>query len=790
MPSLENDLLQFTVEPGQAAWSLSGKLEDGIRLEGVRMRVQYHLGRTRRQALLDWPAPRITRQDGIPSPHGPLHQLQIAVAEAQGLSFTLTFALPERYPFLLWKLGLENKATEPALIERLELLRTGPQGGALIFPGTPYGLAFFANGWQSWSYTGVYGPGDRFRRTRLGPLRAPTDVNSGTPQPSHLGHFSSDMFAVLGDRILRRGILAGFLSQQQHFGSLEADLTSQHPRLRLWANGDAARLDPGKSLETDWACLAFLHIDDPDPLGAYIDAVARQNGLGRRPTLQSSPPTGWCSWYQYSSSLYVGTITAEALRSNLEVMQRLQPDLPLSIFQIDDGYQASVGDWGAFASVFPQGVAPLAAETRQAGHTPGLWLSPFIVHPKSQLAAEHPEWLLRGRWGRPVNAGFFWGAFAGALDITQPQALECASQAVGRAVHDWGFSYLKLDFLYAAALPGRRFDPTRTRAQALYAGLQSLRQAAGEETYLLGCGCPLGAAIGLVDAMRVGTDTHWTWQPEIMGRDVFIQGEPNLPSARNACHNALTRAAMHRRWWINDPDCLLLRKETQLTEAEVRTVATVIALTGGSMLLSDDLTGLPPERMRIAQTLLPLIGKSPQVLDWFDAPDPRRLRLDLENLTGIWHLLALFNWEDGPQDVTVNLREFGLNPEQTYFASEFWGRKLHRMTRGKLLRERIPPHGSLLFAVRPLDPTQPQYLGSDLHISQGLEVIHWKATRRRLKMTIQRPGHALGSLTLALPKPLKKSRLNDQECTGKIVQEGVYQFGAEFQNSAALTLQW
>ena len=55
MPSLENDLLQFTVEPGQAAWSLSGKLEDGIRLEGVRMRAQYHLGRTRRQALLDWP---------------------------------------------------------------------------------------------------------------------------------------------------------------------------------------------------------------------------------------------------------------------------------------------------------------------------------------------------------------------------------------------------------------------------------------------------------------------------------------------------------------------------------------------------------------------------------------------------------------------------------------------------------------------------------------------------------------------------------------------------------------
>ena len=182
---------------------------------------------------------------------------------------------------------------------------------------------------------------------------------------------------------------------------------------------------------------------------------------------------------------------------------------------------------------------------------------------------------------------------------------------IDAAVHRWGFSYLKLDFLYAAALPGIRSDPTRTRAQVLFAGLTALRQAAGEETFLLGCACPLGPAIGLVDAMRIGADTARRWKPSFHRIETFFSAEPNLPAARNACHNALTRSALHRRWWVNDPDCLLARPNTELTLDEFQTIATIIALTGGSLLLSDHLPDLPPERLRRVAALLPLIGKRP-----------------------------------------------------------------------------------------------------------------------------------------------------------------------------------
>lgn len=79
---------------------------------------------------------------------------------------------------------------------------------------------------------------------------------------------------------------------------------------------------------------------------------------------------------------------------------------------------------------------------------------------------------------------------------------------------DWGFTYLKLDFLYSAALKAEAPAPepgaawrgngrSCTRAQALRQGMQLIRDAAGPRVFILGCGAPLGSVIGLVQGNRV-----------------------------------------------------------------------------------------------------------------------------------------------------------------------------------------------------------------------------------------------------------------------------------------------
>jgi alpha-galactosidase len=812
--SLESPHLQFTLNPEEATWSLHSALPDSPSIEDAWMQVDYRTslssllrsGKLRHKSLHEWRKPNIFGPEEIYSPHGKCQQLKLDTGpDVNGLFYQIEFTLPENYPIFMWRMTIDNRGKYPVEVDRLMLMQAGffPKRKLLPNPGPlsgmyrtqpigygairphpdPGELAFFSNGWQSWSYTGTLGANQRLPDTRLGFFGAPVWYNPGTPRTKKRGHFASDMFGILGDRQHRTAILAGFLSQKQHFGSLEARTDPIYPALALWANGDQVQLHPGGQMTTDWAAIQFVEIDDPDPLAPYLEAVAREHQL-QSSRFHISPSAGWCSWYQYFQD-----ISAEKMRLNLKAAEDVRPSLPLDLFQIDDGFQAQIGDWLEFSPGFPEGVAPLAREIREAGFTPGLWLAPFIVHSKSRLKKEQRSWLLHNRWGWPVNAGFIWDNLNTALDLTHPEALAYTQEVMRTAVHDWGYKFLKLDFLYAATLKGRYRDRTKTRAQILRTGLETLRAAAGPDVHMLGCGVPLGSAIGIFDSVRIGADVDPRWSPHIKGFSTFLSREYSLPSTRNAIQNSLTRMHLHQYWWINDPDCLLVRPDSQLTLAEVQSLATVIALTGGPLLLSDDLPKLPVERLRIAEQLVPLIGRPGRALDWFDVATPRLLRLDLENKTGSWYLIAIFNWEDEKQDIPLTLEKFAL-PENDYYARDFWSGKTYPVSGGSLTLQGIPAHGVKFLALRPTQADQACYLGSDLHISQGLEVTEWSETPQSLSLHLERPGKAQGQADLRLPRPPSRVSLNQKEIQWHSLGDSIYQFPVEFQQNSDLNITW
>ncbi len=778
---LTSDFFHFSLNTDGYSWNLETAGEHGFELKSVRIQVDYLLAGKPRQTGLYWRSSQVQEQHSLTSPLGDLHVVDIYPSpDAQGLEYSLSFAVSDPHKLFLWKLMMRNHGNLPVQIVRITLLDLGEAEETLGEMADP---AFFSNSWGSWDHTGVFGHQDQFRRTRLGIFSAPMRINPGTSQPKQRGVFAADMFGVLGDRKSRKGLLVGFLSQEHHFGSIEADFRS--PGFRLWANGDSTQLDPGESMETDWACIQGVELDSPDPLAPYLDAVALQAGIDEL-RFQDPIPAGWCSWYHFYTN-----VQEKDIRANLEEARRLQEQLPLSFIQIDDGFEARVGDWLDFSPGFPMGVSPLAQEISSAGFTPGLWLAPFIVDRRSQLAKQHPNWLLRGRFNLPVNAGFLWNHFATALDLTIPEALDYACQVVKTAVHEWNFPYLKLDFLYAGALPGKRSDIHKTRAQILRTSLQAIRTAAGDQTFLLACGCPLGSAVGLVDAMRISADVDGRWNPVVLGRDIpAFYNEPGLPSARNAIQNTLSRADLHRRWWLNDPDCLLLREDTELTEDEIQSLATVIALSGGLWVLSDHLPKLSAERLKIAQALLPTIGKRPEILDWFDASMPQQVRLDLTSPSGNWLLVATFNWQEHPQEINFSLKDFRLHAAGTYWLRDFWQGETLQITGDESIILSVPAHGVRLFAVREANNLSPVYLGSNLHISQGLELKEntWHPANGSLDLTIERPGNASGIIELSLPGTPLSASLDGKNIEWVLTSIGSYRLSLEFTKQAHLNI--
>ena len=358
---------------------------------------------------------------------------------------------------------------------------------------------------------------------------------------------------------------------------------------------------------------------------------------------------------------------------------------------------------------------------------------------------------------------------------------------VEKAVKEWGFSYLKLDFLYAAALPGYRKDPTKTRAQVLRNGLKVLRKAVGQDTFLLGCGLPLGSGIGIVDAMRIGADVSGTWTPNYMGVKPFFKKEPHIPSAQNSVQNVVTRAMFHNRWWINDPDCLLVRSNTNLTQPEIQSLATVIALTGGSLLISDSLPDLSEDRIKIVQRLLPVIGKRASVVDWFDHESPKKLRVDMSGEVGEWHLLALFNWEDKEKELTFEPSDFGLE-KKVYWLSSFWNNNVVD-TSGDLT-QMIPPHGVALWAAREKQLSQPQYLGGDLHISQGMEISNWVVEEDHVICQIELNRSFEGAVLFYLPVKPNRILYRGVPIFWKLISENIIKVSIKSDENGELKIEF
>jgi alpha-galactosidase len=278
-------------------------------------------------------------------------------------------------------------------------------------------------------------------------------------------------------------------------------------------------------------------------LSSWADGYAAAVGVR---TLRTAP-TGWCSWYHYD-----GHVSEADVDENAAAIR--DAALPIDVLQLDDGWQAGIGDWLAYSARFAA-LPELIARIRDAGFRAGIWIAPFLVGSRSELVRSHSEWLVGGA-DSPTDAGHNWGQDLYALDLTHHGAAAYLASTLSRLL-ELGVDYFKLDFLYAGALDGTRAD----RSQALTAyrrGLTLIRKIVGGDAYLLGSGAPILPSVGLVDAMRVSADIAANYEP--------ADGDPSRPSQYGATLSTIGRAFQHGRFWVNDPDCLLAGPGVQRRE--------------------------------------------------------------------------------------------------------------------------------------------------------------------------------------------------------------------------------
>lgn len=439
------------------------------------------------------------------------------------------------------------------------------------FPLAPAEKAFF-NGYQSWTWCPEMGPKDRQRGVKHipGPL---------------LKKFAFDRYGDYHfvDYPNRPGCFHGFsygyFRQGEHF-RLFASL-DERPGYTIFSYDVKTQV-----LTITRDCAGVRH--GGGPLSAFDLYFAQGSeeavfdgwfsAMDCQPR-QTKPLAGYTSWYNRYEA-----IKEQDVRNDLAGCRELLQ--PGDLFQIDDGWEPSVGDWlERDEQKFPGGMKALSDEIHQSGFLSGLWLAPFACTEQSALYRQHPDWLLKMD-GKPWKAGGNWGGFY-ALDMDVPGVQDYLKRVFDRVLNVWGYDLVKLDFLYAAAPFG---SENESRAGRMIRAMELLRSLCGDKK-ILGCGVPLMSAFGLVDYCRIGCDVSLRWDDSWYMR-LFHR---ERISTKHSLDNTIYRRQLGGRAFGNDPDVFFLREENcRLTLEQKNRLAQTNAQYGQVLLISDDPSSYTP----------------------------------------------------------------------------------------------------------------------------------------------------------------------------------------------------
>ena len=479
-------------------------------------------------------------------------------------------------------------------------------------------------------------------------------------------------------------------------------------------------LDPGGALTLS---PVWLGVADGPPF-AQLEAYASEVAAAHH-AKAPAPVCGWGTWGHFFEE-----IDASLLRETAVTLDGI-PGVreAVRLVQIDDGWSEMLASGKVSASWrpnrrFPSGIAPLAAEITATGRECGLWMIPFTVNEGSALAVDHPEFLVRGSDGAPQRVG---GIGSYCIDPTHTRAAEWLG-ALFDDVHDWGVRYLKLDFLRGLLAPEpmhpldglatpRRYAGAATRVEAYRRGLEIIRASMGKDAFLLACSAPAGPGAGIVSAHRVGPDIEPAWVGKAGG-------------VRDAARAVAANWFWNGRTWINDPDYVIPCESEDIT----RFWATIVAMSGGSMILSADLAEMDRWVEELFAFIAPPIGKAARPLDLFEnGPEPQLWSLPLSKAGREWHVVAMCNWSDRPEELELDLSLLGFGDAPVHLW-DVWRRR-HRIVREgtRILAE---AHSAVLLRLTAVS-SEPTVVGTDIHFGQGyLDLVteKWDAPARTLTL--------------------------------------------------------
>ncbi len=439
---------------------------------------------------------------------------------------------------------------------------------------------------------------------------------------------------------------------------------------------DKVQVNPG---QVRWGQQAGLFFEPPrTAMARWAEWVARTHGS----RTAKGALSGWSSVYS-PERIARGTDVLGVVAQIGKSDGRLRPD----VIQIGENYEVDPGKPMDIADFYPEGFPFYARKISAAGQRAGLKLD---------------------------------------FDMSKTDITRCIAD-VRQAVRD-GFSYLKIGYHQPNAFRKTLAGGEKTSLEVFRENFQALREAAGDDTYILFCDWFTDrATLGRVDASRTGPVT-------------------TRSGVRDVMRHVLNSYHLNDRWFAVDNDCYYMATELKDVSPVVggwplaRTWISMVGLSCGAAFTSDtwDQERFNPY-WRNVEVLSPPAKERTEVLDIGTAKEWPRLVGQVKRNWGDFTVALLWNPSEKEQSIMLDFAKAGLDPRKRYavwsfwdnrylgLAQEFWSTPQQASAASQHLRFTAIPRSSV-----------PVLIGSNLHIYCGaaeIETIRSSSSSMTIALT-------------------------------------------------------
>jgi alpha-galactosidase len=339
-----------------------------------------------------------------------------------------------------------------------------------------------------------------------------------------------------------------------------------------------------------------------------------------KPRISKQPVYGINDWY-----FAYGNNSADLIKKTTAMMAELVTDHSNKPFSVIDA------GWATYSPLLPgdggwnddfskpndkfKDMHTLGDEIKKLGMRPGLWMRP--------LCAKHDE-----------KASLLAPKIPGRNDPKNPTLDPTIPENIARIKHNfdvykqWGYEMVKHDFsTYDIAgrwgfdmkdsftSPGWHFnDRTKTNAEIILQLYRSIREAAGDGIYVIGCNTMSHLSAGIFELCRIGDDTS---------------GHEWARTRKMGVNTLAFRLPQHNAFYAVDGDCVGLTKDIEWKRN--KQWLQLLAESGAPLFISGQPEAMGEEQKKAVKTAFAQAAKVQPLgepLDWMETLTPAKWKLN------------------------------------------------------------------------------------------------------------------------------------------------------------------